>query len=221
MHARYYSPLQGRFLSTDLINSARLQAPQSWNKYVYARSNPMKYVDPNGQGVVAHDQMVGDLIRSTISPELRGAVSVSERGVVPVQTDATSDANLNDLRTLTELDPVVDVSTGTEAAGYPFTYETAEATFQKYGVEVDGPSFNLGLTLEAEMSESGHTTVTVSDGTGEAATAPKSELKITMAHELYGHALPEVQGRPWLHDGGGPVDENIIAIKERTKKVKE
>lgn len=52
MHARYCSPLLGRFLSVDpgLGNSVQ---PQSWNRYTYVRGNPLKYTDPTGQYTVA------------------------------------------------------------------------------------------------------------------------------------------------------------------------
>lgn len=49
MHARYYNPGLGRFLSRDPIMSAKLPKPQTWNKYTYARNNPLIYVDPNGE----------------------------------------------------------------------------------------------------------------------------------------------------------------------------
>lgn len=47
--ARYYSPLQGRFTSTDpLMASARAINPKSWNRYTYVLNNPLKLVDPEG-----------------------------------------------------------------------------------------------------------------------------------------------------------------------------
>jgi hypothetical protein len=48
MHARYYNTLVGRFLSTDKASSWYLVEPQSWNRYGYARNNPLKYIDPDG-----------------------------------------------------------------------------------------------------------------------------------------------------------------------------
>ncbi len=48
--ARYYSSAQGRFTSVDPENAgADPSDPQSWNGYAYARNNPLKYTDPNGQ----------------------------------------------------------------------------------------------------------------------------------------------------------------------------
>lgn len=52
MHARFYSPDLGRFLGPDPIASSALEQPQSWNKYNYAISNPVKYVDPDGKAAV-------------------------------------------------------------------------------------------------------------------------------------------------------------------------
>lgn len=47
MHARFYSPLLGRFLSADPI-LGRLRAPQSWNRYSYVQNNPVLLTDPTG-----------------------------------------------------------------------------------------------------------------------------------------------------------------------------
>jgi RHS repeat-associated protein len=48
--ARYYSGAQGRFTSADPVMMApeRLRDPQQLNLYVYARNNPLKYIDPTG-----------------------------------------------------------------------------------------------------------------------------------------------------------------------------
>jgi RHS repeat-associated protein len=50
LHARYYDPSRGRFLSVD-THLGTPAFPQSWNRYAYARSNPLKYVDPNGKDI--------------------------------------------------------------------------------------------------------------------------------------------------------------------------
>lgn len=48
--ARYFSGAQGRFTSPDnFLNDTTALDPQSWNLYAYARNNPLRYVDPNGE----------------------------------------------------------------------------------------------------------------------------------------------------------------------------
>ncbi|HQN10444.1 MAG TPA: RHS repeat-associated core domain-containing protein, partial [Thermoanaerobaculia bacterium] len=49
MHARYYSPVVGRFLSIDPGRDWNAREPQSWNLFSYARNNPLRYVDPDGR----------------------------------------------------------------------------------------------------------------------------------------------------------------------------
>jgi RHS repeat-associated protein len=48
MHARYYSALQGRFLSVD-PGGYDLERPQSWNRYAYCSNNPITNSDPDGR----------------------------------------------------------------------------------------------------------------------------------------------------------------------------
>ncbi len=61
MHARYYSPHLGRFLSPDPFRG-RPTHPQSLNRYVYALDNPLKFSDPTGRfavlGVVLSEQFL-------------------------------------------------------------------------------------------------------------------------------------------------------------------
>jgi len=44
---------------------------------------------------------------------------------------------------------------------------------------------------------------------------------VTTAHELYGHGLLYIMGKPFKHDNGGPVDKQIIMIEKRTNRVLE
>ncbi len=51
MHARFYNPQIGRFLTLDPAGDHDPRIPQSWNRYAYVRGNPMLHVDPDGQVV--------------------------------------------------------------------------------------------------------------------------------------------------------------------------
>lgn len=47
--ARYYRNTWGRFTSVDPMHvGAAMTDPQQWNRYAYARNNPLAYVDPTG-----------------------------------------------------------------------------------------------------------------------------------------------------------------------------
>jgi len=49
-HARYMGGKLPRFLSPDQLGG-HVEDPQSWNRYSYARNNPLKYVDPDGRAI--------------------------------------------------------------------------------------------------------------------------------------------------------------------------
>jgi RHS repeat-associated protein len=51
MHARFYNPTVGRFLSVDpsLDLKRNLPEPQRWNRYAYVVNNPIRSVDPDGK----------------------------------------------------------------------------------------------------------------------------------------------------------------------------
>ena len=53
MHARYYSPVMGRFLSVDPVLDLKqaMRNPQGWNRYAYVFNNPIRFTDPTGQYV--------------------------------------------------------------------------------------------------------------------------------------------------------------------------
>jgi RHS repeat-associated protein len=52
--ARYYRAEIGRFTTVDpeLNVNAALLDPQRWNRYTYARSNPLRWTDPDGRAIV-------------------------------------------------------------------------------------------------------------------------------------------------------------------------
>ncbi len=57
-HARSQQYNLGRFVSPDVL-AGGASDPQSWNRYAYARDNPLKYVDPNGREIFVAVHYVG------------------------------------------------------------------------------------------------------------------------------------------------------------------
>ena len=54
--ARYYASQTGRFTSPDnFVNDTHTTEPASWNLYVYARNNPVRFRDPTGKEVDGTD----------------------------------------------------------------------------------------------------------------------------------------------------------------------
>jgi RHS repeat-associated protein len=53
--ARYHGSKIGRFTTVDPVYNwqENLVDPQRWNRYAYARNNPLRYVDPDGREVVS------------------------------------------------------------------------------------------------------------------------------------------------------------------------
>jgi len=49
--SRYYDPVLGRFVQPDTIVPNRFD-PQAYDRYAYARDNPLRYTDPSGHGPV-------------------------------------------------------------------------------------------------------------------------------------------------------------------------
>jgi RHS repeat-associated protein len=50
--ARYYGSSMGRMSPDPLMASAKTWDPQTWNRYAYARNNPLKFIDPTGMAEV-------------------------------------------------------------------------------------------------------------------------------------------------------------------------
>lgn len=59
MHARYYNPLLGRFLSVDPGRDVDSSNPQSWNLYAYVRNSPIGSTDPTGRAAKGNQHEAG------------------------------------------------------------------------------------------------------------------------------------------------------------------
>lgn len=80
MHARYYSQGVGRFVSVD-PGAGWATSPQSWNRYVYVRDNPLAAVDDDGRQealVVTRPELL------VLAPSILPAVGAAAAETVPV-----------------------------------------------------------------------------------------------------------------------------------------
>ena len=90
--ARYYSAAQGRFTSPDEFKGGFLDAysgqmafqpgplpyadisdPQTLNKYLYVRNNPLRYTDPDGHCIFGIDTVVCAYVAVTAAAAATGA----------------------------------------------------------------------------------------------------------------------------------------------------
>jgi RHS repeat-associated protein len=70
VHARYYSPVQGRFTSVDpaFQQVTSMVNPQNWNGYAYAINNPLTYVDQNGKWPTSIHNLIIRLAFPALNP---------------------------------------------------------------------------------------------------------------------------------------------------------
>ena len=106
MHARHYSPVVGRFVSTD-VAPGKPGEPQTWNRYSYVSGNPLLYVDPDGKeraGILL-DADIRELTQGTITREyldrltargvgaaIGGAIGF---GILPATVESSLSASLS------------------------------------------------------------------------------------------------------------------------------
>jgi RHS repeat-associated protein len=97
-HARHQDYNLGRFLSPDLL-SGKIQDPQSWNRYTYARNNPAKFVDPDGR-----NPAIGWVVRLSKTSETKLRALFTKGQVVAARLESKDvllkKASLKELRQL-------------------------------------------------------------------------------------------------------------------------
>ncbi len=81
LRARYYNPQIGRFTSLD-IEEGEIASPLDMNRYVYCRNNPIKYVDPTGEGVLLACIIIGAVVGAVAGGFAGAAVSKKTTGSV-------------------------------------------------------------------------------------------------------------------------------------------
>jgi RHS repeat-associated protein len=119
MHARYYAPLWGRFLSPDPLPRLGPQQSQSFNRYTYALNNPLIFMDPDGRKNRLY--VVNLLGTVAFGPQHKRALLKAVRGtpyegrVVVSGPDATNEMVL---RTVRDADRTDHVAILTHAGRY-------------------------------------------------------------------------------------------------------
>lgn len=83
MHARFYGPVFGKFLSVDPARDVDLLQPQSWNLYAYSLNNPMRFKDSGGRyRTDFHRDLTGPLARATgYKPGMARAIAAATQGI--------------------------------------------------------------------------------------------------------------------------------------------
>jgi RHS repeat-associated protein len=237
--ARYYSSTLGRFVSADWsekptsIPAAEFNNPQSLNLYAYVRNNPMRWIDPDGHDVKVDDDTALQRIKSTLPKGVQADVTLDKnrkinKSILNIKSD---DPNVKALQGLVKNSGTLELKTGSSVSvngqKTDFLYESPgaiAAELKGKGINIDPntliATLFLGRTDDATETASGkNVLVTISDGTGKAATAPEEEQAVTTAHEMYGHGLLQLQGKAWEHDNHGPVDAKIAGIERHTREV--
>jgi hypothetical protein len=197
------------------------------------RNLPTTKVDPDGHKLQVDDDKALERIRSTLPKDVQSKVTLDKKGMVnkSILKLKSNDPNVKALQAIVKNSNTLEVKTATgvelsKSGSVPFKFQSGEsyvAEMKSKGIDVPArtePATNfLGYTFDAKDMASGNATTVLSDGTGQAATAPGVELSVTTAHEIYGHGLPQISGQPWEHDKGGPVDANIQKVEQHTREV--
>jgi len=115
--ARYNSSNLGRFMSADPKHvSAHLTDPQSFNRYAYARNNPLLYVDPDGKDF---EKAVQDLKIFAKSIYIKVSVGVGYEAKVKVGTVEAQVGAAYKATAETSQDAILKVSRGGKLAHQP------------------------------------------------------------------------------------------------------
>jgi RHS repeat-associated protein len=138
MHARYYSPYLGRFLSVDpeLDIKEAVREPQTWNRYEYARNNPVTYLDADGKQAAPGQYYVNGQGWTNTSPLERRLTPAQERRMVGQFVKLTVAAV-----GLAVGAPLLEGGGVALAARFPRLFMWA---MQIGGAMTGGPSVNLG-----------------------------------------------------------------------------
>jgi RHS repeat-associated protein len=156
MHARYYSPVWGRFLSVDpLLDVQRaMRTPQLWNRYSYVLNNPINRIDPDGRADVASEVASGVFGFLPGAGEFQDAM-IAATGYDPITAEKQS-GWVRGAAVATVLIPFV----GGKALG-----EGAEATARIVGNAIAGARFEKAVLASFGLADATKTRIPSLSGT--------------------------------------------------------
>ncbi len=208
MHARYCSPVQGRFLSVDPIDSSDPKSPQSWNKYTYVMNSPINFIDPTGLYLCSGTQDECGAISAQLAELEQGLENLSESGRDRIQA-------ILDFYGEEGVENGVEVRFGATESGAPAQadYEPGRRRFFGLGPRRDGTSV---LTFDlSQTGRSGNLGTVIahegSHGVDQQALGGQipltstlaSEFRASLAQATAGQALGvETNYRLWTRAGG-------------------
>jgi len=201
MHARYCSPLTGRFLSVDMHRGSPA-APQTMNRYAYVANSPLRYNDPDGRrmnpvtyssgtGGAPARGVHGRIRRSQWNPSV-GRFGWTRNGGGRFHAGLDINARVGTPVGAAETGIVTDVGTR-GSAGRRVQITTADGTVLTYA-HLD--SYGAGVTKGAVLPEGA--VVGYAGTSGNAAGLPSEEehLHLSVADPAGERVNPE----EWLND---------------------
>ena len=136
--ARYYRANTGRFTTVDPVYTWRenLLDPQRWNRYTYARNNPLRYIDPNGEQVAEAIRQWGQQAQGF--PDQRAVAIGGALIIVAANLDKLGDIGeaiieSGALNATQPGYPGVDIGMDRKMSGFLFNKKGGETPFTKAG----------------------------------------------------------------------------------------
>jgi RHS repeat-associated protein len=204
--ARYYGSKIGRFTTVDPVYNwqENLVDPQRWNRYAYARNNPLRYTDPDGKEIA----LAANLSKGDAKFLVNALTEIAAR---PSGRDALTTL-INDPNTI--------------VFGVGGVNDPANVDAARKG-ETVGLTFGTTTFLDPTTNE---VTVTIDrQALREFASRTKPSLDsrgvTTTAHEMY-HARDALSGKPQQFVAGdsptpatGPAERFGQSVRRETKDI--
>ncbi len=201
--ARYYNP--PTFISRDPL----FEKYPTFSPYTYCANNPVKYVDPDGREVWPTSDEAYQMILASLPQDARDYVKRDAKGFIDRELINTYDcrsSNFNDLKTLVNLDCIIEVSVSSSynyiENGSGSIKENTDFSTYKIFTDPDyvdaesttinsvstGETGNMGVVQLPESSASWPSTDDNVKVHINSQLSPRARAEV-FAHEFFGHAF--------------------------------